>query len=291
MKERYYQTTTINPISCMGIGIHTGQKVCMTICPAPSDTGIVFVRDDILHGDQCIKSSHHNVVSTYCATTLGNSSGVTVSTVEHLLASLYACGIDNAYIHLDGPEVPIMDGSSVDFILMLQYAQKQNLSEKKLFAYIKKEICVNEGGASIIAEPSSALQVSSYIDFAGFEVESSSAQYHSQKDDFISDFASARTFGFVQDMPWLQSKGLCLGASYDNAIAIDRTIGVLSDLRMKDELARHKVLDTIGDINTSEIAIVAKFTGSKNGHYLNNILIRKIFDDPNNFEVTYYQGY
>ena len=282
-----FQKTIKYPVSCYGIGVHSGQTVQITLKPAKANTGIVFVRTDISYGDNHIIATYQNVSETALSTTISNNNIFSVSTIEHLMAAIWGSNIDNLIIEIDGSEVPIMDGSSKPFVFMLDCAQSSNLSSKKKFLKINKEVFITgSGGSENIACPANGFEMELFIDFKSKAIGKQSIQY-SNKDLFNSEIAEARTFGFVEELEFLQNNGLAKGASLSNAIGIDRDIILNHDgLRSKDEFVKHKLLDAIGDMALGAHDIIGNFKFIKPGHALNNQLLRKIFDNQNNYSWT-----
>ncbi|MDF2965910.1 MAG: lpxC [Rickettsiaceae bacterium] len=279
------QTTIKHPISCYGIGVHSGERMNLTLKPASKNTGIIFIRTDVKFIDNIIPADFLYVSETTLSTTIQNSSNVKVSTIEHLMAAIWGCGIDNLIVELDGPEVPIMDGSSKPFVFMLECADIKVLDTPRRFLKVKKEVTVSNGSAECSVEPSSDFSITMEIDFANkligyqkFELSSESS--------FKEEIAGARTFGFLKDVEYLQSKGLAKGASLDNAIGLEEDKILNHDgLRYENEFVRHKLLDAIGDFKTAGF-IIGHFQGSKSGHQVNNMLLRKLISDPNAFEYV-----
>lgn len=273
------QTTISKPISCYGIGVHTGHNVHLTVRPAKADTGIVFKRTDVTQYDPYILASFLNVNDTSMSTSVANNSGISVSTIEHLMAAIWARGIDNLLIEIDGPEVPIMDGSSEPFYFMLECAGTKHLRSKRKVLHILKEVKVIEGNSEAYFTPADDFIMNMEIDFKSNAIGKQKFTYRNG-DSFKKEVARARTFGFMEDVERLKSKGLALGASLENAVAIQGdTIVNPEGLRYNDEFVRHKMLDAIGDLFTCGLQIQGQFYGSKSGHNVNNLLLRKLFED------------
>jgi UDP-3-O-[3-hydroxymyristoyl] N-acetylglucosamine deacetylase len=275
-----FQTTINFPVSCYGFGMHGGKMSQVTFKPSKEDSGIVFIRTDI-KTNNVIKADYSNVFETTLATTLANEHGVKIATVEHLMAALYSCKIDNIIIEIDGPEVPIMDGSSRPFIFMLECAGIQLLTKKKKHIKILKELVVEHNDTFIRVSPSNNLKIETSIEF---DTKAIGKQYmlFDESVVFNKEIASARTFGFINDLKYLNSKGLALGVTLQNAIGIDENNSILTDLRFEDEFVRHKILDSVGDFYTAG-NIIGHFRCHKTGHYMNNQILRKIFSDQNNY--------
>lgn len=280
-----FQTTIKYPVSCYGIGVHSGDTVQLTLKPAKSDTGIIFIRTDISYSENFVKASYLNVSETTLCTRLSSDNkNFSISTVEHLLAAIWGSGIDNLIIELDGPEVPIMDGSSKPFVFMLECAGTQTLKSKKPYLKILKEVFVDNGnGSTNIVSPSDDFSLQITIDFPTKAIGRQSLSYR-ERSLFNKDIASARTFGFLHELDYLKGKGLAKGASLNNAIGIDQDVILNHDgLRYEDEFVRHKMLDAIGDFSLASNNIIGAFECIKPGHNINNILLRKILENPNNY--------
>ncbi len=271
----YRQRTVRDNVSCTGIGLHSGEKVTLTIKPAPPDSGIKFIRKD-LPGRQLIKAHYDNVIDTTLCTTIGNN-GNRVSTIEHLMAAFFGCGIDNATVELDGPEVPIMDGSSAPFIFLLKSVGITEQRKPKQFIVIKKPFSIHEGSRSITVKPSKELKISFTVDFNHPLISEQQYNFHFSGKDFIDEISKARTFGFLKDIETLRQAGLAKGGSLDNAIVID-DFRVLNEdgLRYKDEFVRHKILDFIGDLAVIGSPVIGHFQIQKSGHSLNQAMLKKI---------------
>jgi UDP-3-O-[3-hydroxymyristoyl] N-acetylglucosamine deacetylase len=281
------QVTIQNPISCYGIGVHSGERTQLTLKPAKANTGIVFVRTDVRGVDSVINASYSNVADTSLSTSLKNSSNIQVSTVEHLMAALWGCGIDNVIIELDGSEVPIMDGSSRAFIFMIECSGKRVQNAPRKYLKILKDIRVSHQGSEIICRPADVMKVDLTIDFQNQVIGKQNFVFSEQERSFNEEIANARTFGFIQELDYLKSKGLAQGASLDNAIGIDNNLILNIDgLRYKDEFVRHKLLDFIGDFYVSGIPLIAEFHGYKTGHTINNECLRQIYSQPDAYQFV-----
>lgn len=274
------QATIINPISCFGIGVHSGKITQLTLKPAKVNTGIVFIRTDVKSVSNHIEAKYCNVCETSFSTTLKNSSNVQIATVEHLIAAIWGCGIDNLIVECDGPEIPIMDGSSKSFVFMLECAGKKIQNAPKKHLKILKPIKVVHQDCEIICEPSDTMEIDLTINFDSKIIGTQNILFNEQI-KFKNDVANARTFGFVKDLSYLQSKGLAQGASLENAIGIDNDLILNQEgLRYKDEFVRHKLLDLIGDFFTSQGNIIGSFRIYKAGHTINNEFLRKLLSNP-----------
>lgn len=288
------QRTLKKSIQASGVGLHTGDKVYLTLRPAEPNTGIVFCRTDLaddLPQDAAgieIPAMAENVTDTMLSTTL-EANGAKVSTVEHLMSALAGLGIDNVYIDLSAAEVPIMDGSAGPFVFLLQSAGIVEQAAPKRFIRVIKPIQVEDGDKWAKLEPYDGCKLDFSIEFdhPAFDPEQRFASVELTPGSFIDEVSRARTFGFMRDIEALHAKGLALGGSMDNAIALD-DYRILNDdgLRFEDEFVKHKILDAIGDINLLGHNLLAHYTGHKSGHALNNVLARALLADQEAWELV-----
>ncbi|USA44270.1 UDP-3-O-acyl-N-acetylglucosamine deacetylase [Spongiibacter taiwanensis] len=283
------QRTLRNTIRATGIGLHTGEKVYLTLKPAPVDTGVVFRRTDLSPVVE-IKAHAENVGDTTLSTTLVNGD-VRVSTVEHLLSAMAGLGIDNAYVELSSSEVPIMDGSAGPFVFLIQSAGIEEQSAPKKFIRIKKPVTVKDGDKVASFLPFDGFKVSFTIDFDHpvFKDRTGHAELDFSSTSFVKEVSRARTFGFMHEIEYLRSKGLAQGGSVDNAIVVDEYRILNEDgLRYEDEFVKHKVLDAIGDLYLLGTSLVGEFRAFKSGHGLNNASLRKLIKETDAWEwVTF----
>ncbi len=282
---RAKQRTLKRPIKAIGTGLHTGKKISLTLRPAPPDTGIVFCRVDLNpHKSICARASV--VGDTTLATTLIED-GVRISTVEHLMSAFSGLSIDNAFVDVDGEEIPIMDGSASIFVFLIESAGIQEQNATKRFILIKKPIVIHEGDKKAQFEPFSGSKFSLTVDFS-HPVIQKNAQFLSinvSRTSYIKEISRARTFGFLKDIEHLRANNLALGGSLDNALVFDEEKVINENgLRYADEVVRHKLLDAIGDIYLLGCNIVGAYTGYKSGHALNNQLIRALLADETAWE-------
>lgn len=283
------QRTLKNVIRATGVGLHTGEKVYLTLRPAPIDTGIVFCRSDL---DPVVEipARAENVGDTTLSTALV-AGDVKVSTVEHLLSAMAGLGIDNAFIDLSAPEVPIMDGSSGPFVFLLQSAGLEEQSAHKRFIRIKKPVEVREGDKVARFEPFDGFKVTFRIDFDHpvFKGRTQEASVDFSSTSFVKEVSRARTFGFMHEIEYLRSQNLALGGSVDNAIVVDEYRILNEDgLRYEDEFVKHKILDAIGDLYLLGHSLIGEFKGYKSGHALNNMLLRELIRQEDCWEeVTF----
>jgi UDP-3-O-[3-hydroxymyristoyl] N-acetylglucosamine deacetylase len=268
------QQTIKRQISCAGIGLHSGQKVTLTLKPAAADTGIRFRRTDL--GIE-IPATVEHVSAVQYATVLGRD-GATVETVEHLLAALVATGIDNIVVELSQREVPIMDGSSAPFLFLLQEAGVKRLSTARQYLKVLKPLQIASGDKRIAVYPSDHFKVSYTISFDHPLLRHQTRTERITEQSFGEHIASARTFGFLKEVEWLRQQGLALGGSLDNAIVIGDT-GVLNALRFEDEFVRHKILDVIGDLALVGYPVIGHVVAHRAGHALHTELGRALLAD------------
>ena len=285
------QCTLRNTIRATGVGLHSGEKVYLTLRPAPTDTGIVFRRvdlDPVAEIHACAKNVHETTLST----TLSEG-GAKVSTVEHLLSALAGLGIDNLYVEVSAPEVPIMDGSAGPFVFLIQSAGIQEQEAPKQFIRIKKKIEVVEDDKTASFEPYEGFRVGFSIDFDHpvFRDQKQSAMIDFSTTSFVREVSRARTFGFMRDIEYLRSRNLALGGSMENAIVVDDYRILNEDgLRYEDEFVKHKVLDAIGDLYLLGKSLIGEFKGHKSGHGLNNKLLRELIRQPDAWEIVTFEG-
>ena len=284
------QKTLKNVIRATGVGVHTGEKVFLTLQPAPVNTGIVFVRTDCEPKVE-IPARAENVGDTTFCTALVKD-GARVGTIEHLMSALSGLGVDNCYVNVSAPEVPIMDGSSSSFVFLIQSAGLEEQSEPKKFLKIKKAIEVREGDKFARIQPYDGFKVTFSIDFDHpvFRSGGQKAAIDFGQTSYVKEVSRARTFGFLADFEWLRENNLALGGSLDNAIVLDDYKVINEDgLRYEDEFVRHKVLDAVGDLYLLGYPLLGAFTGHKSGHTLNNKLNRAILEDPTAWEVVSFE--
>ena len=280
-----FQKTLQNKVSFSGVGLHSGKISKINILPAKEDEGIVFKRVD-LNKNNLIKANFANVSSTILCTTLENKYGIKVSTVEHLLAALYITGIDNALIEIDNEEVPIMDGSSKDFLDVLKKINLVDQSRKKKYLKIINKIELKDGKRKISIEPSeSTLEVNFQLDYKNKIIGNQKNVINFQEDN-LEDVSNSRTFCLYEDIKKIKKKGLAKGGSLQNAIVVDDDKVLNKDgLRNEKEFVNHKILDLAGDFMLSGYRIIGKVTCHQGGHGLTNLFLRKIFNTKTVFEV------
>jgi UDP-3-O-[3-hydroxymyristoyl] N-acetylglucosamine deacetylase len=289
LKKMIRQRTLKNVIRATGVGLHTGDKVYMTLRPAAVDAGIVFRRVDLAEPVE-IRSRCENVGDTRLSTTLVKGD-VRIATIEHLLSAIAGLGIDNAYVDLSAPEVPIMDGSAGPFVFLLQSAGIVEQDAPKRFIRIKRAVEVRDGDKIARFEPYDGFRLGFTIEFnhPAIPTSQSRAEVEFSTENYIREVSRARTFGFMHDLEYMRDRNLGLGGSMDNAIVLD-DFRVLNDdgLRYADEFVRHKILDAVGDLYLAGHPVIGAFEGFKSGHALNNALVRALLADRSAWEeVTF----
>ncbi len=285
------QRTLKNEIRATGIGLHTGQKIYLTLRPAAIDSGITFCRVDLDPVVE-IKAVAENVGDTTLSTSLV-SGDVKISTVEHLLSAMAGLGIDNAIVEVSADEVPIMDGSAGPFVFLIQSAGIQEQDAAKKFIRIKKKVTVKDGDKEATFLPFNGFKVSFGIDFDHpvFKERTLNATVDFSSTSFVKEVSRARTFGFMHEIEYLRSKGLAKGGSVDNAIVIDKYRILNEDgLRYEDEFVKHKVLDAIGDLYLLGTSLIGEFKAYKSGHGLNNKSLRELIKREDAWEVVTFEG-
>lgn len=281
------QRTLKNPVQATGVGLHTGERVDLTLRPAPANSGIVFRRVD-LSPVVAIRAEAHAVHDTRLSTCL-EADGVRVSTIEHLMSAFAGLGVDNAIVELSSAEVPIMDGSAGTFIFLLQSAGIAEQSAAKQFIRVKKTVEVRDGDKWVRFEPFNGYKLNFTINFAHpvFAGTKQNVTIDMGVHSYIKEVSRARTFGFMQDVEAMRAQGLALGGNLDNAIVMDEYRVINPDgLRFEDEFVKHKVLDAIGDLYLLGHPLIGAFSGHKSGHALNNALLRALLADEQAWEFA-----
>jgi len=281
----YWQKTIKEEIDFRSVGLHSGRKVGMTVKPAEADAGIVFVRKDAA-SDNRIAADIRNVTDTTLATTLGVN-GTRVHTVEHLLSAFRGLGIDNAVVEVDTFEVPIMDGSSQPFVRALKSVGLKTLRKPRRYLKVKKPVAVSEGESMAMLEPAPDFRITYKIDFPHPVVGTQSYHMVFSSDAYEREISSARTFGFLRDVEYLQAKGLALGGSLQNAVVLDDEKVINKEgLRSHDEFVKHKILDAVGDLYLIGMPILGHFTAYKSGHKLNTHLLKTLLASEDSWEIV-----
>ncbi|MCJ7482831.1 MAG: UDP-3-O-acyl-N-acetylglucosamine deacetylase [Thermodesulfovibrionales bacterium] len=276
------QRTVKQEVSFEGIGLHTGRHSSVCLKPAPRDTGILFVRKD---KDSLIKASVNAVTDTAFATTIGYN-GAKIRTVEHILAALAGLGIDNTFIEVNGPEIPILDGSSVGLTQLILEAGIAKQSKKRPFIRITTPILLSDGHAEIAALPFEGRRITYRIQFHHHFLGEQKLSIDLTEENFVVEIAPARTFGFLKDVEYLKANGFARGGSFDNAIILgDKGIMNSTALRFKDEFVRHKILDLIGDLSLLGFPIHGHIIANKSGHTTNLKFLKKLLSCPEYWEL------
>ena len=279
------QQTIKSNILFKGIGLHSGKIINVIIQPSKANSGIKFIRTDLIK-DNIVDALWSNVSSTNLCTTISNDERVCISTIEHLMSALSGMHIDNVDILINGPEVPIMDGSSLPFVELLENSGIETQELDRKIILVKKEIIVSKDSSYAKIIPNKQFSIDFEIDFSSRLINKQACQLQLVNGNYKSDISSARTFGFEKDVDYLRANGLALGGSLENAVVVGEThILNKEGLRFKDEFVRHKILDSIGDLYLAGKPIQGYFFGSRSGHFLNNQLLRELFSDKSNFEL------
>jgi UDP-3-O-[3-hydroxymyristoyl] N-acetylglucosamine deacetylase len=274
-----HQKTIKAAIQCRGVGLHTGARINLVLHPAAPGTGIVFRRRDL--GGVEIAAHWRNIVDSTLCTTIGNDTGVKIATIEHLMAALAGLEIDNAIVELDGPEVPVMDGSAAPFVFLIECAGVVEQVAPRRGIKVLKPVRVGINGNAASLVPADGFRLSFAIDFASGAIRQQEVSYDLDVENFKHEISRARTFGFLDEVERMRQAGLARGGSLENAVVIsgDRILNK-EGLRYDDEFVRHKVLDALGDLYLAGGAILGHFHGVRSGHALNHQLIEALFADP-----------
>jgi UDP-3-O-[3-hydroxymyristoyl] N-acetylglucosamine deacetylase len=277
------QRTLKNRISCTGVGLHTGVQVSLTLHPAPADTGIVFLRSDVAPGIARVQARWDRVRASVLCTTIGNEFGTSVMTIEHLMAAFAGCGIDNAIVELNGPEVPAMDGSAHPFVLLMECAGTIAQESPRRVLRVLHPVEVVDGDRRAALRPAHEFRIDFEIDFDGAKGAHGVHQrraFRGSAGAFKEEIGRARTFGFAHEVEAMRAKGLARGGSLDNAVVIDGDkVMNAGGLRYDDEFVRHKILDCIGDLYLAGAPMVAHVVGLRSGHAVTHMLLRALFAD------------
>lgn len=275
------QRTLKGTAQCCGVGVHSGEKVTLRLVPAEPDTGIVFFRTDLKNGARTIPARWDTVVETQLCTVIGNDHGSKVATIEHLMAALSAAGVDNAVIEIDGPEVPIMDGSADAFVFLIEMAGVVEQKALRKEIVVLKPISFENNGRQAVLLPSDEMRYSVDITFNSKLINQQQYDFVLDRKGFKTEISRARTFGFFEDVEKMTKLGFMRGGSLDNAVVIKDDVVMNEDgLRFADEFVRHKVLDAVGDLALAGAPIRGHFKGVCTGHAMNNKLLHAMFADP-----------
>ena len=274
------QTTLKSDVVFEGTGLHSGEAVRVVLKPAAANTGIVFRRTDVA-GQPKLPADFRNVIVSPLNTRLSNDAGVTVSTIEHLMAALAGCGVHNVLIDIDGPEVPILDGSAVSFVRGIVAAGLVRLSAPLRAIEILREVAVTDGEASAKLTPSTTLQIDFEIAFRDAAIGHQRKTLNMANGAFVRELCDSRTFCRSADVDAMRANGLALGGTYENAVVVDGDkVLTPGGLRHADEAVRHKMLDALGDLYTAGAPILGRYTGARAGHAMTNKLLHALFDQP-----------
>ena len=288
VRNDHHQKTTVAPAIIAGVGVHTGDRVRLAVRPAPVGTGIVFVRTAVTDRDNRIPVSGEAVVDARLNTMIENAAGVRLSTIEHLMAAFSALGVSNAVVEVDGPELPILDGSALQFVQLLDRAGFRRQEAPVRYIEILEPVRVEEGDKSAALLPCDRYEMRFEIDFPTPVIGNQVVDFVVDEDTFRSEIMAARTFGFAHEVEALRQAGLARGGSLENAVVIDGDqILNPGGLRMEREFVRHKALDAIGDLYVLGAPLLGRYEGVKAGHALNNKLVRALLAAPHAWrEVT-----
>ncbi len=281
------QKTLKKSVSINGMGLHSGKDVQLTICPAPANHGVVFKRTDVEDAKSLIPALWDKVVNTTLCSVIGNEHGVTVSTIEHVMAALRGLGVDNALIEIDAPEVPILDGSSIAFVKAIDEVGIVAQDVPRRAIRILKEVIFEDQGRKVTLSPSAVPVYAGQIDYDNPTIGSQKYEMKLVNGNFKHDMADCRTFCLKTDIDMMQANGLALGGTLDNAVVVDDA-GVMNEdgLRCETEFIRHKLLDAIGDLALAGGLILGRYDGIRGGHEMNNKALHALFADPSNYEYT-----
>lgn len=283
----HHQRTTVAPAIIAGVGVHTGDRVRLAVRPAPVGTGIVFVRTDVTDRDNRIPVSGEAVVDARLNTMIANAAGVRLSTIEHLMAAFAALGVSNAVVEVDGPELPILDGSALPFVQLLDRAGFRRQEAPVRYIEILEPIRVQDGDKSAALLPCDRYEMRFEIDFPTPVIGNQVVDFVVDEATFRSDIMAARTFGFAHEVEALRQAGLARGGSLENAVVIDGDqILNPGGLRMEREFVRHKALDAIGDLYVLGAPLLGRYEGVKAGHAVNNRLVRELLANPQAWRET-----
>jgi UDP-3-O-[3-hydroxymyristoyl] N-acetylglucosamine deacetylase len=282
------QTTLREQVTVSGIGVHSGLPVNLTLNPADADTGIVFSRTDAAGQEREVRADYRAVTATELATVLGDESGILCSTAEHILAALRGLGVDNAAVEIDGPEVPIMDGSAAPFVAAIDQVGIVSLSETRRYIKVLKPVRVAKGESFGELRPyESGFRLDIEIDFPSVLIGRQSIALDLTADSFRRDLSRARTFGFMKDVSALWSAGKALGASFENTLVLSENRVLNAEgLRYPDEFVRHKALDAVGDLALAGAPILGAYRSVRGGHRLNHAVLVALMSDPTAYEVV-----
>lgn len=280
------QKTIIKPFTIEGIGLHSGKEFRVSVLPAPVDTGIRFKRTDVPYCD-FTRITPYNVSSTQLATTI-NCGELPISTIEHLMSSLYGLGIDNAFVEVSGPEIPILDGSAAPIVKSILNAGVQTQNKPVKYLKVTRPVSIGLDGKTVEMVPSDGFRITFELDYPHPVIGKQIFSYNYSPNTFSSEIALARTFGFKREVEALWAMGLAKGGSLENAIVIGDEEGVLNPegLRAPDEFVRHKILDMFGDLSLIGYRLEGDICAVKSGHQVNNVFARALLEATNSYEIV-----
>lgn len=285
-ERKIVQATLKSSVTFSGTGLHTGRAVRVTINPASAEYGIWFHRTDVMDRNAMIPARWDAVSNTDLNTRISNADGVSVSTIEHLMAALSGCGVHNALIEIDGPEVPLLDGSSVEFVNAILARGIRRLDAPLRALRVLKSVTVSFEGAEVTLEPSDELEIQFEIDFSDAAIGHQEKQLNMANGAFVRELCDSRTFCRQSDVDAMRDRGLIAGASLSSAVVVDgETVVTPGGLRHVDEPVRHKMLDALGDLYLAGVPLLGRYRGHKAGHAMTNRLLRALFADPSAYEM------
>jgi UDP-3-O-[3-hydroxymyristoyl] N-acetylglucosamine deacetylase len=281
------QTTLKSSVVFTGTGLHTGEIVRVKVHPASAEYGVWFKRTDVVDGDPMIPARWDAVSNTDLNTRISNADGVSVSTIEHLMAALAGCGVHNALVEIDGPEVPLLDGSSAPFVSQILARGVQVLDAPVRSIRVLKPVSVVRGEATATLEPSEELEIDFEIDFEDKVIGQQAKQLNMANGAFVRELCDSRTFCRKADIDMMRERGLIMGGSVTSAVVVeDNEVVTPGGLRHSDEPVRHKMLDALGDLSLAGAPIMGRYVGHRSGHAMTNLLLRALFADPTNYELV-----
>ena len=281
------QNTIKTSVSLNGVGLHSGRDIQLSLHPAEENTGIVFIRTDVTDKNNVIPALWNKVADTQLCSVIANEDGVSVGTIEHLMSALRGLNIDNVRIELDGAEVPVMDGSAMPFVELIENAGVEAQAAPRKIIRILKDVTVEKDGKRVTLSPADGYVFGGMIVYDHPNIGNQGYEVQLLNGNFRHDIAEARTFGFLKEVEWMRSQGLALGGSLDNAIVLNDD-GVMNPngLRFDDEFIRHKLLDAIGDLYLAGAPIMGAYDGYKAGHEMNNLILHALFADESAYEIV-----
>jgi UDP-3-O-[3-hydroxymyristoyl] N-acetylglucosamine deacetylase len=280
------QTTLKSAVTFTGTGLHTGKLVRLTVLPASAEYGVWFERTDVTDRDPMVPARWDAVSNTDLNTRISNADGVSVSTIEHLMAALAGCGVHNALIKIDGPEVPLLDGSSAPFVSQILARGVRELDAPVRSIRVLKPVTVTKGKATATLLPSEELEIDFEIDFADSVIGQQSKKLNMANGAFVRELSDSRTFCRKADIDMMRERGLIVGGSVTSAVVVeDDEVVTPGGMRHQDEPVRHKMLDALGDLTLAGAPIMGRYVGHRSGHAMTNLLLRALFADPTNYEL------